>query len=97
MPAKMIFEQNIEALDRMLPEERDAKIAELTKMCICGACPTYIGTGETVLMFCETGRSKIIEKGNGCICPGCPVQKSLAQRWNYYCLKGSAKEQAGLL
>lgn len=60
---KMTFEQNMEALGRMSPGERDAKIAELTRMCIC---------------------------------PGCPVQKSLALRWDYYCLKGSGREQAGI-
>ena len=26
----------------------------------------------------------------------CPVQKSMALRWDRYCLKGSGKEQSGI-
>ncbi len=93
---KMTFEQNMEAMDKMPPEERDAKVIELTKMCICGGCPTYMGTGETRLLFCATRKSTIIEKDRGCLCPGCPVQKTLSLRWDRYCMKGSGKEQAGM-
>ena len=92
---KMTFEQNMEAMNKMSPKEMDAKVKELTKMCICGRCPTYAGTGEKKLLFCATGKSTIIKKEKGCICPGCPVQKNLALRWDYYCLKGTGKEQAG--
>ncbi len=90
------FEQVLEAMEKMSPEERDAKIRELTDMCICGGCPSYVGTGETALLFCAIGKSKIIKKENGCICPDCPVQVELSLVWDYYCTRGSAKEQAGL-
>ncbi len=93
---KNTFEQNMEAMNRMSPKEMDAKIKELTKICICGKCPTYAGTGEKRLLFCATGKSTIIKKEKGCICPGCPVQKNMSLRWDYYCLKGSGKEQAGM-
>lgn len=93
---KTTFEQNMEAMNKLSTKEMEAKVAELTQMCICGGCPTYAGTGEKRLLFCATGKSKIIKKEKGCLCPGCPVQKKLALRWDYYCLKGSGKEQAGI-
>ena len=57
-------------------------------------CPPYVGRGEKKLTFCAIGKSRIIEKDKGCICPGCPVQKTLALRWDRYCLKCSCKEQS---
>ncbi len=94
--AKKTFEQNMEAFSKLSPAETAAKIKELDKICICLNCPTYKGTGETKLTFCAIGKSNIIKKDKGCICPGCPVQKSMALRWDRYCLKGSGKEQSGL-
>lgn len=93
---KLSFEQVMQAMNMMSPEEREAKIAELAKMCICDGCPTYAGTGEKRLLFCITGKSEIIKKEKGCICPVCPVQENMALRWDYYCTRGSGKEQAGM-
>lgn len=97
MPKENItFEKIMETMSRMSPAEVQAKIKEAEKMCICGGCPTYAGTGEKKLAFCATGKSTMIKKEKGCICPGCPVQKNMALRWNYYCTRGSGKEQARL-
>lgn len=96
MPKAMTFEQTMEAMGKMSPEEMKAKITELTKECICGKCPSYKGTGEKNLMFCATGKSAIIKKEKGCVCPGCPVTAKLGLKWIYYCTKGSGKEQAGI-
>lgn len=90
------FEQNMEAMSKMTPDQMQAKIKELDKICICGKCPTYIGTGEKKLTFCAIGKSTMIKKDKGCLCPTCPVQKNLALRWDRYCLKGSGKEQSGM-
>ncbi|CAG1006107.1 MAG: DUF2769 domain-containing protein [Candidatus Methanoperedens sp.] len=90
------FEQNMEAMSKMTPADMQAKIKELDKICICGKCPTYIGTGEKKLTFCAIGKSTMIKKDKGCLCPTCPVQKNLALRWDRYCLKGSGKEQSGM-
>lgn len=92
---KTTFEQNMEAMSKMSPEEIETKMGELTKMCICGDCPTYVGAGEKRLLFCATEKSKIIKEEKGCICPGCPVYENMGLRWDYYCTKGSGKEQAG--
>jgi RecJ-like exonuclease len=90
------FEQNMEAMSKMTPADMQAKIKELDKICVCGKCPTYIGTGEKKLTFCAIGKSTMIKKDKGCLCPTCPVQKNLALRWDRYCLKGSGKEQSGM-
>ena len=94
--AQKTFEQNMEAMSKMTPEKMQSKIKELDKICICGKCPTYTGTGEKKLTFCIIGKSTIIKKDKGCLCPTCPVQKSLALRWDRYCLKSSGKEQIGI-
>ncbi len=41
-------------------------------------------------------QAKIKELDKICICIKCPVQKSMALRWDRYCLKGSGKEQSGM-
>lgn len=92
----MTFEQFQEAMNKMSPAELEAKIEEARKMCICGGCPTYVGTGDKKLAFCATQKSEIIKKEKGCICPACPVQKNMALRWDYYCTRGCAGEQAGM-
>jgi hypothetical protein len=88
------FEQNMEAMSKMSPAEVQAKMKELDKICFCGRCPTYAGTGEKKLTFCVIGKSTIIKKDKGCLCPGCPVQKAMVLRWDRYCLKGSGMEQS---
>ncbi len=90
------FEQNMEAMSKMTPAQMQAQIKELDKICVCGKCPTYVGTGEKKLTFCAIGKSTIIKKDKGCLCPTCPVQKNLGLRWDRYCLKGSGKEQSGM-
>jgi RecJ-like exonuclease len=90
------FEQNMEAMSKITPIQMQAQIKELDKICVCGKCPTYIGTGEKKLTFCAIGKSTMIKKDKGCLCPTCPVQKNLALRWDRYCLKGSGKEQSGM-
>ncbi len=96
MPEKnqKTFEQMMKEMNKMSQDEVAAKIKELDRKCICGMCPTYMGTGEKKLTFCAIGKSTVVKKENGCICPGCPVQMELALRWDYYCIKGSGKEQA---
>lgn len=93
---KTTFQQTMEAMAKMSPAEIEAKVAELTKMCICGKCPSYKGTGEKRLLFCATGKSKLIKQEKGCVCPSCPVTDKMGLKWMYYCTRGSGKEQAGM-
>jgi hypothetical protein len=73
--------------------ERDAKVAELTKLCTCADCPNFTGTGETKLLFCALGKSAIIKAEKECICPACPVTPEVALKWNFYCTRGSGLQQ----
>ena len=57
-------------------------------------CPSYVGTGAYKHTFCVIGKSSIIKMDKSCLCLTCPVQKSLALKWERYCLKGSGKEQS---
>ena len=59
--AQKTFEQNMEALSKMSPAQVQARIKELDKICICGKCPTYMGTGEKKLTFCAIGKRTIIK------------------------------------
>jgi len=88
------FEQNMDAMSKMSQKEKEANMAQLTKMCVCGKCPSYIGTGEKKLLFCATEKSSIIKNEKGCICMTCPVTAKLGLRWAYYCTGGSGREQA---
>ncbi len=88
------FEQNMEAMSKMSPKEIEAQIAQLTKMCICGKCPSYVGTGEKKLVFCATGKSTTLKNEKGCICMTCPVTGKLGMKWSYYCMRGTGKEQS---
>jgi Protein of unknown function (DUF2769) len=86
------FEEMMEKLSGMSPEEMKAAAEENTKLCICGRCPSYVGTGETELLFCSTGKSDKITEERGCICMECPLTPKMGLRWGYYCTRGSAKD-----
>ena len=82
-----------------MPQEKMMKrVQGIKKVCkdYCGKCPSYTGTGETDFGFCATGKSSKITEEKGCICAGCPITKGMALRWEYYCTRGSDREQAGL-
>ena len=96
MTKEMTFEQAMQAMSKISPEEMKTRVAELKKICICGKCPSYKGTGEKGLLFCVAGRSALIKKEKGCMCPTCPVTEMIGLRWIYYCMKGSGKEQVGI-
>jgi len=68
MGIQKTFEENMEEMSRMSPEQVQARIKGFEKICICVECPTYIGTGEKKLVFCTLGKSTIITKDKGCLC-----------------------------
>jgi len=80
-----------------LPKDRaKAKTREISKMCVCGSCPTYTGcarnAGEAV--FCSHGTSfHCISEAKGCLCPGCPAAKQIGLKYQAFCLAGSEKTQ----
>lgn len=74
-------------------EERDKRIADLTKLCTCAECPTYEGTGETKLLFCIMGKGSAIKTEKECFCAPCPVTDAVELRTNFHCTRGSGLEQ----
>ena len=62
MGIQKTFEENMEEMSRMSPEQVQARIKGFEKICICVECPTYIGTGEKKLVFCTLGKSTIITR-----------------------------------
>ncbi len=90
------FEEKMKEMSDLSDEEMKKQIDEIKKVCkdYCGECPTYMGTGETELGFCATGKSDIIKKEKGCMCAGCPITEKLSLRWEYYCTRGTGQEQA---
>jgi hypothetical protein len=93
MEQPVTFEQAMEMMSQMSEQERKAAVEELTDLCICSTCPTYVGTGETELLFCIVGTSDVISEDKGCPCPACPVTPRIGLRWNDYCLKGSGQQR----
>jgi len=72
---------------------RDAKLAELARLCTCADCPTCEGTGETKLLFCILGKSTVIKTGKECFCAPCPLTDAVELRTNFHCTRGSGLRQ----
>jgi hypothetical protein len=88
------FEQAMQNMAKISPQEGMRMLQELKGKCMCGQCPTYSAAagaaGEG--FFCGTGKSfgHITAQVN-CLCAGCPVKGELGLRFGFYCLKGSEK------
>jgi len=86
------FEDMLEELDSLSPDELSNKIAEVKDSCVCITCPSYDGTGEINVGFCTIGKSDLITENKGCSCGDCPVTSILSLRWGGYCMHGAAKD-----
>lgn len=89
------FAQHSQKWMKLSDTERKTMTEQNKKLCICGGCPTYKGTGEKALLFCITGKSTIIKKDKGCICTTCPVTTQLGLTHLTFCLRGSEAQQRG--
>lgn len=66
----------------------------VTFMCICPECASWIECGEKGGFCFETiGKSSCISEEKECICAACSVPLSLGFKHEHYCTRGSAKEQ----
>jgi hypothetical protein len=78
----------------MSAEEMEKKKEMVLRECICSSCPTWVECGEKGgFCFPTIGKSSCIEEQRGCVCGGCPVYAELNLGNEYYCIKGSEKEQ----
>ena len=80
-----------------LPEnDRIQQIEQSKTMCICKDCTSYIGKGETEVLFCGTGKSSVIKEKKVCTCRTSPVVSYMGLTRLYYCTRGNEKEQCGI-
>jgi flagellar biosynthesis component FlhA len=93
------FEQVTQMMAKMSEEERMKVVEAKKNLCICGGCPSYTQcAGEKEeLLYCTLGKSPAcITEEKGCICPQCPITDQMGLKHEYYCTKGSEKEQRGM-
>jgi hypothetical protein len=92
------FEEKYKVLatGKWTPADRKRSAEQLAYMCLCGSCPSYVGTGETQLVFCTIGKSESMPKQRECLCVKCGVTRTMSMRWKYYCTEGSAFELSDL-
>ncbi|TKJ30811.1 MAG: hypothetical protein CEE40_03885 [Chloroflexi bacterium B3_Chlor] len=66
------------------------------ELCICPGCPSWVECGEEG-GFCHPtiGKSGCIQEESGCSYPSCPVTEKMKLNHDYYCTRGSEKEQSG--
>ncbi len=83
-------------MQQMSEEEMKSAIEENPKLYVCPTCLTQTGTGESKAFFCGMGKSEIISEEKGCTYPECPVTEKMGLRWQYYCIKGTGREQLAL-
>ncbi|UCG37560.1 MAG: DUF2769 domain-containing protein [Candidatus Bathyarchaeota archaeon] len=84
---------------KMSGEEMQKAIEAKKKLCICRDCPSYneCAKESNELLYCAIGKSpKCITGEVGCICPGCPVTEQMGLKSEYFCTRGSEKEQRGM-
>lgn len=76
------------------PKKSKADDEAVYNLCLCPTCPSWEECGEKG-GFCleSTGKSNCIMEERGCICSSCTVTKLKKWTHNYYCLRGSEKEQ----
>ena len=91
-----IWEQKMQTMMVMPEEERMRHMKKLMGMCICGDCPTYVGTGETKALFCSSGGSEVITEEKECTCGSCPVTPEMGLTRLYYCTRGNEARQRGI-
>ncbi len=93
------FEQAMEMMAKMSEGEMMKMIADKKKLCICEGCPSYndCAKEKKELLYCALGKSPdcIIEEV-ACICPDCPVTEQMGLKHEYFCTRGSEREQRGM-
>ncbi len=91
------FEETMQRMAAMGPQERETFIDGYRQQCICPGCPTYNdcmrGGGER--LYCLNGKSGCDVVQQGCICPTCPVAAALGLTRQFYCTDGSEQQRRG--
>jgi hypothetical protein len=88
------FEQAMQNMARMSPQEGMRMLQAVKEKCICGQCPSYTpvakASGEG--FFCGTGKSfGHISTEVNCMCGRCPNKADLGLKYGFFCTRGSEK------
>ena len=92
------FEEIVEKIDRLSGKERAKELEKVAKDCVCPHCPSYNECADKKVeyAFCINGKSEsCIDTELGCLCPTCPLAQEyqIGVMYNFYCIRGSEKEQ----
>ena len=90
------FEGMMEKMEGMSDEEREKALEQNKPNCICPACPSYnqCAKGKGELLYCAFGKSpECITDLKGCNCATCPITAMMGLSNEYYCTKGTEKQQ----
>lgn len=90
------FEEIMQMMSQMTEEEVNKTMEDYKRQCVCPGCPTYnkCAEKEGELFYCRLGKSPTcITEEAGCICPACPITDKMGLTHEYFCTKGTEKEQ----
>lgn len=89
-----VFEQKMEALNKMPEDELNQFLEKEKESCICKDCSTYDSCMQGIMegLYCALGKSPCVVHEQECICPGCPLYEEYGMTYNKYCIKGSEAE-----
>ena len=93
------FEELMQMMAKLSDEEKTKTINKNKSLCICKKCPTYnkCAKEKGELLYCSFGASPTcITEEIACICSGCPLTINMGLINEYFCTRGSEKEQRGL-
>ncbi|UCC57906.1 MAG: DUF2769 domain-containing protein [Candidatus Bathyarchaeum sp.] len=93
------FEQMMQMMSQMTEEERMKAMEANKALCTCPGCPTYNECAQKKgeLFYCAMGASPTcITEELGCICPACPITEKMGLTHEYFCVKGTEREQRGM-
>ena len=93
------FEQIMKMMSQMTEEERMKAMEANKALCTCPSCPSYNECAQEKgeLFYCAMGASPTcITKELGCICPACPITEKMGLTHEYFCVKGTEREQRGI-
>jgi len=93
------FNQIMKEMSEMKVEDRIKEVAKKKEICICNGCLTYnqCARDNKELLYCSLGKSSAcITKEIGCICPSCPITEQMGLENEFFCTRGSEKEQRAM-
>lgn len=85
------FEEVMEAMRTMTPDQFNRMMKDSEKACLCPTCLSYneCSRERKDRLFCFNAKSSCGIFRKGCDCPFCPVKEQMGLKYTYFCMKGS--------